>query len=117
MAYQEDTIAQLNNVVTKQDADIIQLIDALATKTYSYTAHTSAVVNGASGMLALQMAVNTGRLYATSNDRLQGEPLKLGPVQHLKFDWQEVKESSAAKGTPCSGNCRSRGRVRLANLA
>lgn len=25
MAYQEDTIAQLNNVVTKQDADIIQL--------------------------------------------------------------------------------------------
>ena len=25
MAYQEDTITQLNNVVTKQDADIIQL--------------------------------------------------------------------------------------------
>jgi SlyX protein len=25
MAYQEDTIAQLNNVVTKQDADIVQL--------------------------------------------------------------------------------------------
>ena len=25
IAYQEDTIAQLNNVVTKQDADILQL--------------------------------------------------------------------------------------------
>lgn len=82
--------------LSAQDTDLIQLIDSLAAQAYSYSADTSAVISGASGMLALQMAVDTDRLFATSNARLQGEPLKLGPAQHLRFDWHAVKESSTA---------------------
>ena len=85
------------DTLTTQDAEVFQLIDSLAPRQYSYVnPHNHAVLGGVSGMLALQMAANTGRLYAADNDRLQGEPLQIGPPRLVEFDWHEVKTRAAS---------------------
>jgi SNF2-related domain/Helicase conserved C-terminal domain len=78
--------------LTPQDTEIFRLIDSLTPRSYSYaTANNQAVLAGSSGMLALKLAAETGRLYASVNDRLQGKPLQIGPSQALRFGWREIK--------------------------
>jgi superfamily II DNA or RNA helicase len=74
------------------DVDILNLIEGLAARTYSYNATTSqCVLAGPSGLLALQLAAKTGRLYAEAKGYLQGEPLQLGANLPMTFEWQQVK--------------------------
>ena len=83
--------------LSAQDIEIFRLIDSLTPRQYSYaSANNQAVLAGSSGMLALQLAANTGRLYAAVNERLQGEALQLGPAQGLRFSWQEIKPRSSS---------------------
>ena len=83
--------------LSAQDTEIFRLIDSLAPRQYSYaSANNQAVLAGVSGMLALKLAAETGRLYATANERLQSEPLQLGPAQALRFSWREIKTASTA---------------------
>jgi hypothetical protein len=82
--------------LTPQDTEIFRLIDSLTPRSYSYTSANQAVLAGSSGMLALTLAAETGRLYACVNERLQGAPLQLGPVQALRFSWREIKSTSSA---------------------
>lgn len=85
------------NDLSAQDTEIFRLIDSLAPHQYSYaSANNQAVLTGVSGMLALKLAAETGRLYAAGNDRLQSEPLQLGPPQALRFSWREIKSASSA---------------------
>ena len=83
--------------LSAQDTEIFRLIDSLAPRQYSHTnANNQAVLADASGLLALQLAAGTGRLYAAVNERLQGEALQLGPAQALSFIWREIKTTSSA---------------------
>jgi hypothetical protein len=74
-----------------QDADILQLIDSLLPRTYNYSSQGDAVIHGAAGLLALQMAANTGRLFALQSGRISGAALQWGSPQALAFDWEEIK--------------------------
>ena len=75
-----------------QDIEIIQLIESMSLRTYSYMqSNLQALLAGSSGLLALQLAADTGRLYSVADERLVGEPLKLGPPQTVSFAWHELK--------------------------
>ncbi len=74
------------------DVEILNLIESLAARTYSYHASTSqCVLAGASGVLVLQLAVQTGRLHVEDKGFLQGSPLQLGAPVALQFEWQPIK--------------------------
>ena len=85
---------------TAQDIDVLNLIESLAARTYSYNSPTSqCVLAGPSGLLALQLAANTGRLYAEAKGYLQGEPLQIGANLPIAFEWQQVKPGKDAAPT------------------
>ena len=51
--------------LSEQDTEIFRLIDSLAPRAYSYaTAKNQAILAGASGLQALQLAADTAGLYA-----------------------------------------------------
>jgi hypothetical protein len=81
--------------LTAQDTEIFRLIDSLTPRSYNYaTANNQAVLAGSSGLLALKLAAESGRLYASVNDRLQGQPLQIGPSLALRFTWREIKTTA-----------------------
>ena len=82
------------------DIDILNLIEGLAARTYRYHAATSqCVLAGPSGLLALQLAAKTGRLYAEAKGYLQGEPLQLGANLPMTFEWQQLKTGKSNSNT------------------
>jgi SNF2-related domain/Helicase conserved C-terminal domain/SWIM zinc finger len=88
------------DTVTAADTDILNLIESQAAHTYTYHATTSqCVLAGASGLLALQLAAKTGRLYAEAKGYLQGEPLQLGANLAVAFEWQQVKAGKNPSNT------------------
>ena len=83
-----------------QDIDILNLIEGLAVRTYSYHSSTSqCVLAGPSGLLALQLAARTGRLYKEEKGYLQSQPLQLGASLPVAFEWQRVKPAKTGVGT------------------
>jgi len=80
--------------LSAQDTEIFRLIDSLARRTSSANNH--AVLAGSSGMLALKLATETGRLYQAAHERLQGDALRLGPAQALRFSWRETKTTGSS---------------------
>ena len=75
---------------TSDDLEIVQLIQTLSARSYSYPYSESfGLVSGATGMLALQMAAATGRLFA-ADDRTLGLPLTLGPALTLGWQWTQA---------------------------
>ena len=93
--------------LSAQDTDIIQLIDSTAAKVYSYSGqngYSEAAVNGAAGVLAVQLACATGRLYALQGGRAVGAALQWGAPQTLAFKWEESKfeERRTSKGVAAS---------------
>ena len=82
------------------DMDILNLIESLAARTYSYHAATSqCVLAGPSGLLALQLAAKTGRLYAEEKGYLRGQPLQLGANLPMTFEWRQVKAGKSPSNT------------------
>jgi hypothetical protein len=78
------------------DVDILNLIDSMAARTYRYHSQTSqCVLAGPSGLLALQLAARTGRLYVEDKGNLQSQPLQLGANMPIAFEWQQVKTGKA----------------------
>ena len=76
------------------DIDILNLIESHAARTFSYNSPTSqCVLAGPSGLLALQLAANTGRLYVEEHGYLQGPPLQLGANLPMSFEWRQAKVS------------------------
>jgi superfamily II DNA or RNA helicase len=76
------------------DHEVIQLLLAMPKGHYAfYSAYSStprAVLHGAVGVLALQHAASTGRLFRANPDGSPGAPLQWGPAQTLEWAWQEV---------------------------
>ena len=81
-----------------EDLEIVRLIESLADRTYSYPYSSSqGLVTGPTGLLALQLASSTGRLFSSTEDRFLGQPLVWGPAQPLAWRWSEVKPDKAAR--------------------
>ncbi|MEO8022573.1 DEAD/DEAH box helicase [Polaromonas sp.] len=81
-----------------EDLEIVRLIESLADRTYSYPySNNQGLVAGPTGLLALQLASSTGRLFSSTEDRVLGQPLVWGPAQPLAWRWSEVKPDKAAR--------------------
>jgi len=83
---------------TPQDLEVVQLIQNLSARSYSYPySEHFGLLSGANGMLALQLAASTGRLFSTTEDRVIGVPLKLGPPLTLGWQWSHESVTSTSK--------------------
>ncbi|MGH6627471.1 MAG: hypothetical protein ACRECD_13215, partial [Burkholderiaceae bacterium] len=79
-----------------QDMDILHLINSLTAQTYSYAySNYQGVLTGRTGLLALQLAAGTGRLFSISEDRVLDRPLSLGPARPMAWKWNEVTSPTA----------------------
>ncbi|MFT4269128.1 MAG: SWIM zinc finger family protein, partial [Xenophilus sp.] len=70
------------------DRECVRLIHALAQERYSYGQNTSGLVLGQAGLLALELAAGTGRLFAADEQGGGlGPPLQWGPARTLGWQW------------------------------
>ena len=83
---------------TGPDTEIVRLIEGMSPRSYYSAGQAQAVLAGATGLLALQLAAASGRLFAASDDRTPGPNLRLGPARTLHWRW------SKAGGTRGKGN-------------
>ena len=75
------------------DRQILQLLRVMPSSQnyrYSYTFSADAVLEGQVGLIALEQAASTGRLFMDNGKGYAGTPLKWGPAQTLGWYWQEV---------------------------
>ena len=81
--------------VTAQDQEVVRLIDSLEVQTYSFvgTIH-QGVIAGPTGLLALQLAASSGRLFSSPGERMLGVPVTLGPPRLMRFSWRKSKAKS-----------------------
>jgi superfamily II DNA or RNA helicase len=78
---------------TATDHEVLELIRAMPNTQnfrYSYGYSASAVPQGQVGLLALQQAASTGRLFLDDGKGGPGPVLKWGPTQTLRWEWHEV---------------------------
>ena len=65
---------------------------------YGYGGSLEGVVQGRTGLLALQLAADSGRLLLkTKDERIEGEPLRWGEARTLTWDWTQQKQRSQAR--------------------
>lgn len=78
---------------TAVDHEVLELIRAMPNTQnfrYSYGYSASAVPQGQVGLLALQQAASTGRLFLDDGKGGPGPVLHWGPTQALRWEWHEV---------------------------
>ncbi len=78
--------------VPTPDLDVVRLIQSMAQGTTYYASYNNhgAIVSGASGALALQLAAATGRLFSITGPKVLGQPLAWGPPRTIAWRWNEV---------------------------
>ncbi len=87
---------------TAVDHELLQLIHALPDPHryrygYSINSETSGQPMGRVGLLALEQAASTGRLFMAAADGTPGPMLRWGPPQPLQWHWQEVNTTTGAE--------------------
>jgi superfamily II DNA or RNA helicase len=82
---------------SEADRQVLQLMRAMPKHhgyrhyaSYSFTS--SATLNGQAGLIALQQAASTGRLYLDNGDGCAGTAIQWGPPQPLEWHWLEVAD-------------------------
>ena len=83
------------------DRQVLQLLRAMPRGLGYYSAYSAgpvAVLEGSVGVLALQQAASTGRLFADAGGSMVGAPLAWGPPLSLTWAWHEAPASAAAGG-------------------
>ena len=80
------------------DMEIIRLVCALRDNqsSYGYMAY-QGILTGRAGVLALQMAAATGRLFSTSGERTLNKPIAWGPPRSLGWQWTESQAPHASE--------------------
>ncbi|MDF1485851.1 DEAD/DEAH box helicase [Ramlibacter sp. H39-3-26] len=77
------------------DQECVRLITALEQTAYH---HGCGIVQGQAGVLALQLAARTGRLFAADADgEIAGAPLQWGPPRPIRWEWQEIVRPAATE--------------------
>ena len=80
------------------DHEVLQLLMAMpnGNRYYSaYSAGPSAMPSGQAGLIALQQAASTGRLFVDDGSGYPGQPIQWGPPQPLDWQWQSVTSPNA----------------------
>ena len=81
------------DAATPTDRQILQLLRVMPSSQsyrYSYTFNADAALEGAVGLIALEQAASTGRLFLDDGKGYAGTLLQWGPAQTLAWHWQEV---------------------------
>ena len=83
---------------TPQDMEIVRLVESLTARSYSYS-HPSqrGLLAGSIGLLALQLAAATGRLFACLEERVLVQPLTLGAAKTISWRWSEITAPNTAE--------------------
>jgi superfamily II DNA or RNA helicase len=81
------------------DHEVLQLIRALphSGSYYAYSFKPKVQPRGQVGLLALQQAASTGRLFLDNGGGGAGVPVQWGPAQNLQWEWHEVSAVQAAE--------------------
>ena len=82
---------------TDVDRDLLQLLRAMPRSAGYYSAYGGAptgVLEGAVGLLALQQASATGRLFADAGGSTVGVPLRWGEPLPVAWEWKEAPAAS-----------------------
>ena len=102
------------DAATPADRQILQLLRVMPSSQnyrYSYTFSADAQLEGPVGLIALEQAASTGRLFMDDGKGYAGTPLQWGPAQPLGWHWQEVvspHEPTAAPGAEPSWALRGK---------
>ncbi len=91
------------DAATPVDRQILQLLRVMPSSQnyrYSYAFSANALLEGAVGLIALEQAASTGRLFMDDGNGYAGTPLQWGPTQTLDLQWQEVPNPHALAGQP-----------------
>ena len=83
----------LYDQASEADREVLQLLQSMPNnhRYYSaYSASPSAVLSGRVGVIALQTAASTGRLYLNDGAGAPAAALRWGPTRGLAWQWQEV---------------------------
>jgi superfamily II DNA or RNA helicase len=78
---------------SEADRQVLQLIRAMPDSQnyrYAYSFSASATPHGQVGLIALEQAAGTGRLFLDDGNGGAGAPIQWGPPQALSWQWQEV---------------------------
>ncbi len=97
---------------TAVDQELLQLLRAMPTSAsyyYAYNFKPKVILNGQVGLLALQQAASTGRLFLDAGKSTPGLPVEWGSPQVLRWEWHEVT-------SPQSGASAWALRARLADV-
>jgi superfamily II DNA or RNA helicase len=90
------------DLASNTDREILQLLLSMPDPNRSYysaySGSPAATPRGHVGVIALQLAASTGRLYAWNVDGSPGSALQWGPPRTLDWSWHEV--TPAHGGTP-----------------
>ncbi|AYM95873.1 helicase SNF2 [Acidovorax sp. 1608163] len=84
---------------SETDRQVLQLLRAMPRSQGYYSAYSGApcaVLEGQVGLLALQQAASTGRLFADAGGSTVGEPLRFAPARALQWLWREVPAQPGA---------------------
>ncbi|PIF26595.1 helicase-like protein [Acidovorax sp. 56] len=87
------------NQASETDRQVLQLLRAMPRSQGYYSAYSGApcaVLEGQVGLLALQQAASTGRLFADAGGSTVGEPLRFAPARALQWLWREVPAQPGA---------------------
>ena len=88
------------------DRQVLQLLRALPRQQNYYSAYSGApcaVLEGQIGLLALQQAASTGRLFADAGGSTVGEPLRWGELMPIEWSWQAASGGAAGALAQDSG--------------
>ena len=79
---------------TPADREVLQLLSGMIEVThyrgYSYDPRFTSAVQGRSGLIALELAAGTGRLFMNNNADAPGQAMQWGAALEPHWSWQEV---------------------------
>ena len=84
---------------SETDRQVLQLLRAMPRSQAYYSAYSGApcaVLEGQVGLLALQQAASTGRLFADAGGSTVGNALRWGPARPLQWGWHELPAQPGA---------------------
>ena len=83
----------LYDQASEADREVLQLLQSMPNNHRYYSAYSAspcAVLSGRVGVIALQLAASTGRLYQNDGAGAPAAALRWGPARGLSWQWQEV---------------------------
>ena len=83
---------------TDEDRQVLQLMRAMPESSrYTFSFSSTAILGGQAGLLGLQLAAGTGRLFLDDGRNGPGTTIHWGPPQSLDWQWQEVPNQQATE--------------------